>query len=694
MVKFLQNIFRFVWLFGVVVGLLVFSSPLARAQVNLGGFTFEETFLFEGDTFYVDMINGLSDPMSDGTYGIAAQLAIYGGDVDMLDHADDIEDGFEFKFKQNGASTYGGDLDIESSDGIQEEELSNEYANTYVIKSTNLGEFVDPGIYQVDVILNGTLLTSLSNICLPSFASSIGVTIGSQTCPNSSVGNELMLPGGFTSEEESEPGEEFVGPPNDPSLQFDGFGDGLTQFDVSTAITNVPRVEWGDQLVFRAITEDYNVEVFGVNVTDLQNGNASVGELIINIFEGAGQGQYQPGSALPNLSLFDIINGELSIDDFNFPGVEIDEQEVFYDFFYDINTQIDLNGRSYGAVRAYLGDNERRLTSELLIAEFENASGTLVIDEQVYNSRNDGNETEYLSTRLGNGRDYYVGIFGVHIDDLGRETGVETIAVKRLATYSNDINNVGGIDVLWSGGPYLTPGSNTAAFDISGQARTYNYVPQEQLDLMFGYSRQTFKRIGVYQTNENPNQQFSFDKEFENVYAYLSDGGQFGTLPIEPATIYYAGIYEAGDLVSFQQVGRTPDYVNPPASPTDPTDPVTNPAEGLFNQSPMAALEAELETGIVPCTGLDCNYDKIIELIDRAWKFVFIMIIPIAAIAFAYAGFLLMFQGASPEKRKLARNIFIKVFIGIAVVLSAFLLVKTILVTLGVDQANSLLDLS
>lgn len=670
------------------------STPVPAPGQQLDSLTFQDDFLFFGETFYSAMGPGLSDPLSNGRYALEARFGFYGDQENMLDQTENIETGLEFKFKMSGASSYFGNLEVESVENFQEEELSNEYARIYVLNSASAGAFVDPGVYQVDVILNGTLLDSLPNICLPTFTSSSLVTIGSQQCSNASISNNEIPQVEMEGTEGYENQSEFVGPPSDPSLEFDGFGDGFTQFDVSTAITNVPRVQWGDQLVFRAITEDYNVEVFGVNVTDLQNGNASVGELIINIFEGAGQGQYQPGSAMPNLSLFDLINGELTIDDFNFPGVEIDEQEVFYDFFYDFNTQIDLNGRSYDAVRVYFGDNERRLPSELLIAEFQNASGTLVVDEQVYNARNDGNETEYLSTRLGNGRDYYVGVFGVHIDELGRETGVETIAVKRLATYSNNINDVGGIDVFWDGGPYLTPGSNTAAFDISGQVQTYNYVPEEQLDLMFGYTRQTFKRVDMYPTTVDPNQQFNFQKDFENVYAYLSDDGQFGTLPIEPGIIYYAGIYELGDLVSFQQVGRTPDYVNPPAPPTEPADPATNPAEGLFNQSPMAALEAELDTGIVPCTGLDCNYDKIIELIDRAWKFVFIMIIPIAAIAFAYAGFLLMFQGSSPEKRKLARNIFIKVFIGIAVVLSAFLLVKTILVTLGVDQANSLLDLS
>jgi len=694
MAKFLQNAFKLMVLGGVFTGAILFLWQPVFAAVSMEGFTFEETFTFEGDTFYADMISALSDPMSDGTYGIAAEIAFYGNVDDMDAHADDIEDSLEFKFKESGASAYSGSLDIQSvGGGFQEEPASIESAQKYLINSTNLGVFVDPGVYQVDTLLGGTVITSLNNICLPSFAPTGGTAVGSQECENSSVGSGEVSTGPEEVENVEEPS---VGPPNDPSLMFDNFGDGLTQFDVSTAISNVPSVNWGDQLVFRAITEDYNVEVFGVNVTDLQNGNASVGELVINIFEGAGQGQYIPGTALPNLSIIDIINGELSLDDFNFPGVEIDEQEVFYDFFYDINAEVDLNGREYGEVRAYFGNSPRTLTNKLLIAEFEDPSGVIEINEKVYNSRNDGSEYENLSTRLGNGRDYYVGIYGVHIDELGQEIGFETLAVKRLATYSNNVMNVGGVDVSWDPSPYLTAGSNTVGFDISGEVQTYNYVPLNDLDLMFGYSRTTFKRIGSYNTTSSPNQGFNFSKSFENIYAYISDSNQFGALPIEPSTIYYAGIYERGDLISFQQVGRTQDYVTPPVTESDPVTPATtttNPADGLFSQSPMAALEAELSTGIVPCTD-NCNYDKLVEMVQRAWKFVFIMIIPIAAIAFAYAGFLLMFQGSNPESRKKARGIFIKVFIGIAIVLAAFVIVKTILVTLGVDQANSLIDLS
>ena len=100
--------------------------------------------------------------------------------------------------------------------------------------------------------------------------------------------------------------------------------------------------------------------------------------------------------------------------------------------------------------------------------------------------------------------------------------------------------------------------------------------------------------------------------------------------------------------------------------------------------------------GLVPCDGVDipCDFTQIIQLINNLIEFILLMILPISAIMFAYAGFLLMTQGSKSGSRDKAKQIFINVGIGIVLVLGAWLIVATILNTLGVPDAYSWLDLA
>ena len=97
------------------------------------------------------------------------------------------------------------------------------------------------------------------------------------------------------------------------------------------------------------------------------------------------------------------------------------------------------------------------------------------------------------------------------------------------------------------------------------------------------------------------------------------------------------------------------------------------------------------EGGLVPCGTLQdgkitnpCDFDDILNLINRVVKFIFIdLVIPIAAIMFAYAGFELLTSGGSTEKKSKAKSIFINVAIGLAIAAAAFLIVQTILGIVG-----------
>lgn len=79
-----------------------------------------------------------------------------------------------------------------------------------------------------------------------------------------------------------------------------------------------------------------------------------------------------------------------------------------------------------------------------------------------------------------------------------------------------------------------------------------------------------------------------------------------------------------------------------------------------------------------------CDFNYAIELINNVINFLLIdLASPLAAIALCYAGGLLLFSGGSSEKLTKAKAIIKNVVIGYVVALAAWLIVKTIFVTLG-----------
>ena len=62
------------------------------------------------------------------------------------------------------------------------------------------------------------------------------------------------------------------------------------------------------------------------------------------------------------------------------------------------------------------------------------------------------------------------------------------------------------------------------------------------------------------------------------------------------------------------------------------------------------------------------------------------MAVPIAAIMFAYSGFLLVTAAGSDTKTK-AKNIFFNTVLGLVFALAAYLIIKLILLTLGWDSS-------
>ena len=97
-------------------------------------------------------------------------------------------------------------------------------------------------------------------------------------------------------------------------------------------------------------------------------------------------------------------------------------------------------------------------------------------------------------------------------------------------------------------------------------------------------------------------------------------------------------------------------------------------------------------SGLVPCdnmVGTDgkianpCYFTAFMNLINKVIQFVlFSLAIPIAAIMFLYAGFLLVTAGGAEAKTK-AKGIFTNAVIGLALAAAAWLIVRTVLSILG-----------
>jgi hypothetical protein len=101
--------------------------------------------------------------------------------------------------------------------------------------------------------------------------------------------------------------------------------------------------------------------------------------------------------------------------------------------------------------------------------------------------------------------------------------------------------------------------------------------------------------------------------------------------------------------------------------------------------------------GLVPC-GNDkdaegniinpCDFDYFLFMINKIINFILtVLAIPLAAVAFAYAGFLLLFSGGQASQRQKAKTIFWNTAIGLIIIAACWLIISTILSVLGYDGA-------
>jgi hypothetical protein len=237
-----------------------------------------------------------------------------------------------------------------------------------------------------------------------------------------------------------------------------------------------------------------------------------------------------------------------------------------------------------------------------------------------------------------------------------------------------------------------------------------------------------------------PKKVCSFGPEYGTSFAVQYPSCATGNQNLPQATIDGGQVFEAGkqyhvfftdyagtvlsDVHLLQEIPAsvptsTGETGNPDATGTDPgaetsgntgsttgsTTTGSNSGAPLFNST----QEGLLSGGLVPdCgyniktisnssgTGRMCGLADIITLIQNIIEYIFILVLPIAAIVFAYVGYLYLTSGGNTAKHTQAKQAMTNLGIGILIILAAWLIIKSVLTTLGVDTgiSNMFLDLT
>ena len=101
---------------------------------------------------------------------------------------------------------------------------------------------------------------------------------------------------------------------------------------------------------------------------------------------------------------------------------------------------------------------------------------------------------------------------------------------------------------------------------------------------------------------------------------------------------------------------------------------------------------ATAQDGLVPCgpgTDTNCQLCHLFVLIDNVLQLVMLRIVPaLAGLMLIIGGIWFFFSGASEEKKRKAKDIVTSSIIGIAIILSAWVIVNTILVQSGIVDGS------
>ena len=96
-------------------------------------------------------------------------------------------------------------------------------------------------------------------------------------------------------------------------------------------------------------------------------------------------------------------------------------------------------------------------------------------------------------------------------------------------------------------------------------------------------------------------------------------------------------------------------------------------------------VNAADESAIIPDCGrmisgefVECGFGDLIQLINNIIRYLILIAVPVSAAVFAWAGFNMMIHPANPGERTASWLMMKKVFIGLVLILSAWLITNTL----------------
>lgn len=143
---------------------------------------------------------------------------------------------------------------------------------------------------------------------------------------------------------------------------------------------------------------------------------------------------------------------------------------------------------------------------------------------------------------------------------------------------------------------------------------------------------------------------------------------------LNPDTVYFVFVRDTNN----QTIYLGPVEVITPSPAGSGTNTSNIPATPTYN-------------GLVACDGPDCNFNTLIDTINRVINFlIFYIGFPIVAIVVAWAGVKLLTSGGSEKAKSEAKSMIFKVIIGLVVALLCWAIIKLILVGLGYTSTGPL----
>lgn len=103
---------------------------------------------------------------------------------------------------------------------------------------------------------------------------------------------------------------------------------------------------------------------------------------------------------------------------------------------------------------------------------------------------------------------------------------------------------------------------------------------------------------------------------------------------------------------------------------------------------PLVALAQQSPGGLVPCDGPDCDFNSLLEGVNKIINWMIVVAGLVAAGGFSYIGFIFITQGGNSGKRAEAKGIAWKIAVGFFFLLGGWLVVKLIVFGLGGNDST------